>query len=1716
MDLLYLLIAERIVLLHSPSGAGKTSLIEAKLVPKLLKRRFEVLPTMRVSIGPSSDIELPPEINRYVLSLLLCLEGEAEGEEQAAQKMGPEELRQLAAMTLADYLARRLEDSDAEKVLLIFDQFEEILTADPTDLNAKQEFFAQTADALRDPRYWALFAMREDHVAALDPYLRPLPISLSTTYRLELLGRESACDAVQKPARKVGVEFADDAAQTLVDDLRQVRIQRLDGSMQKRLGPYVEPAQLQVVCRLLWPRPRPNQVEITEADVKSFGTVEKALGTYYAGEVARVADETDVPERMIRDWFDGQLITEQGFRGQVMQGVDQSEGLKNDAIRRLIDAYLVRQERRRGITWFELAHDRLIEPVRRSNANWFTALHGLSTSIAIRIFPKDRPTGNYPVQAILDDGSFFPNGELRLDLDALQEAELDLGSEAYGTELFHMLFSGPIRRAYDKVTRRAEAETEGRVRVHLWIDDGARELHALPWERLYCLRRGQAVPLSTSTLTPFSRYTGLALSEPEPIVERPIRLLFALSNPRGLPRGLAPINVEQEVQNLRQALGDLRRTGQVQVTLLPGRSGLPPELRVQLEADGYQIQDGATTLENILRLLPGFHVFHFLAHGHFHRLNLQGEGRAALYLEKADGTWVAVKDEELVLDLSSTHPLPHLVFLALCQSAKRDPDVESPYVCLGPKLVKAGVPAVVAMQDVIPVDLAQQLTGDFYRRLLEHGLVDLALNEARNLLFRPDRVEWAIPVLFNRLATGRLVATVPAFRVSAPFQAARVPLHRVPFQAPSLPPHYVPRSEVGKVLRESLLSNSAAPGVSSVSAIHGMGGSGKTVVAVALAHDMAVRARFADGVLWATLGQEPDLLGMLSGWIQALGDYGYQPSTVEAASNHLRSFLWDRACLLVVDDAWDPQHVQPFLVGGPRCHTLVTTRDAIVAKVAGAALYELGVMTLNQALDLLSNHLRRGLEGRGKEKAAELAREVGHLPLALELAATQIAEGVSWDELLAALRDERDRFEALQALAPEEVTDEVLRKGRSPRGSLNLSLQRLPETRRRDFAWLGVLPKDVALTPAMATTLWDTSVKTARRTLRYLQRNALLLAGPSGLDHTPTYRIHNLLHSMARRLLIATPPDGLGLSLPATHATLLVRYRARTRDGLWHTLPADGYIHAHLTWHMEQVGWIDEIHALLREETNQGRNGWYQASGPPDQADAYLADVNRAWRLAEEEFTERRAASALALQCRYALIVTSINSLAKNVPPALLSAMVENGIWTPLKGLLYARQAPNPPQRAAALVGLVPHLPVVLLPEALAAARAIKDVRYRAEALTGLVPHLPQSVSETVLTEALAAARAIEHEWYRTQALAGLAPHLPELARGQVLTEGLAAARVIEDEWYRTQALAGLTPHLPELAQTQVLAEGLVAARVIKDERYRAEALAGLAPYLPEPLWAQVLEEAWAAARRIWDEGDRAWALARLVPHLPELAQRQALEEAWVAARVIKDERYRAWALAGLAPYLPELARGQVLAEGLAAARAIEGGRHRAEVLAGLAPHLPESERVTVLVEALAAVQAIGDEDFRAEALAGLASYLPEPERVSVLKETPVTARAIESERRRLEMSAQLVSHLPESEQRQVLVEALVAARAMENRESRSKALVGLAQRLAALSDPDLALLWLEERDGLNLLHFLARCQRQDLLTDLRALAPVISALGGAEAVVETFRAIQDVGRWWP
>lgn len=362
-DLLDLLIAERVVLLHSPSGAGKTSLIQARLLSMLEDEGFEVLPVIRLTHDvPATLAQRKPPVNRYVLSALLSLE---EGVPSRLQHS----LEELADLTLAQYIAEWPDlDNRPGNEVLVFDQFEEVITADPVDHEAKTAFFADLGATLRDRSLWALFSMREDFVAELDPYARHVPTRFSTRFRLDLLTVDQALEAVTLPARDAGVEFDAAAAVKLVDDLRRVRTQR-GAEVVEELGRHVEPVQLQVTCRQIW-EGLGDAGRIGIDDIESAGDVNEALAGYYATSVAAVSQETGVPERALRDWFEQELVTAQGFRGQVLGGPDAAADADGRVLELLTAAHLLRAESRRGAIWYELAHDRLTQPIEQDNARW--------------------------------------------------------------------------------------------------------------------------------------------------------------------------------------------------------------------------------------------------------------------------------------------------------------------------------------------------------------------------------------------------------------------------------------------------------------------------------------------------------------------------------------------------------------------------------------------------------------------------------------------------------------------------------------------------------------------------------------------------------------------------------------------------------------------------------------------------------------------------------------------------------------------------------------------------------------------------------------------------------------------------------------------------------------------------------------------------------------------------------------------------------------------------------------------------------------------------------------------------------------------------------------------------------------------------------------------------------------------------------------------------
>jgi hypothetical protein len=337
--------------------------------------------------------------------------------------------------------------------------------------------------------------------------------------------------------------------------------------------------------------------------------------------------------------------------------------------------------------------------------------------LEIRIFQRGQD--GYPVEITLGGQQEFPRGYLDEDVVSWTSSS-SLADD--GRRLFDTLFAdGALREAWSA----ARGQTPRR-RIRLRIDPDAAELHGLPWEML---QEGQAM-LSAQADTPFSRYLPIALPWNAAVQERPIRVLVAIANPSDLQDRykLAPVDVSTEREILESAFSTLDSD--------------------ELQADFLDAPVTPERLEDALR--EGYHVLHFVGHGAFSARR----GQAALYMQDGEGGARRVLDGELVSMIARQSVRPQLVTLVACQSATRS--TADAFAGMGPKLVSVGVPAVVAMQDVVMIETARAFSATFYRRLLEHGYVDEAVNEARSTLLTAGRADAAVPVLFMRLKSGQL------------------------------------------------------------------------------------------------------------------------------------------------------------------------------------------------------------------------------------------------------------------------------------------------------------------------------------------------------------------------------------------------------------------------------------------------------------------------------------------------------------------------------------------------------------------------------------------------------------------------------------------------------------------------------------------------------------------------------------------------------------------------------------------------------------------------------------------------------------------------------------------------------------------------------------------------------------------------------------------------
>jgi hypothetical protein len=304
-----------------------------------------------------------------------------------------------------------------------------------------------------------------------------------------------------------------------------------------------------------------------------------------------------------------------------------------------------------------------------------------------------------------------PSGQPAFDALRVRVSSRESGvslREQFGKQLFDAVFREDILSAWSKAT----VDPEG-VRLRLIV--GAGPLASLPWELLFDGRNFMA----TDAALAISRYIPVPEPPGAPVVDT-LRILLAIANP-GPPLPAIPVD---EMDGLAASIGDAATVTQLRGCTLQSLSDA-------IAADDY-------------------HVVHYLGHG----------ATGSLLLEKAAPPGFDPMSARAFAQLLFGRPSIRLVVLSACSSAQ--PADDGVFSGVGQALIRARVPAVVAMQyDFVQLSTAQAFNRRFYKEIAAGTAVDLAVNRARNAISATGDLlaqrDWSTPVLYVGTRNGRLI-----------------------------------------------------------------------------------------------------------------------------------------------------------------------------------------------------------------------------------------------------------------------------------------------------------------------------------------------------------------------------------------------------------------------------------------------------------------------------------------------------------------------------------------------------------------------------------------------------------------------------------------------------------------------------------------------------------------------------------------------------------------------------------------------------------------------------------------------------------------------------------------------------------------------------------------------------------------------------------------------
>ena len=559
------------------------------------------------------------------------------------------------------------------------------------------------------------------------------------------------------------------------------------------------------------------------------------------------------------------------------------------------------------------------EDIRRQGGD------GIVNEFTIRVFESPAGEGEGKERVTVPDGLVQKIRWLESrSLDANVGEQIELGET-----LASLLLPGDARKLFGQSWARL-CDVEG-LRLRLRLAD---ELADFPWEYLYIQdTRGERTPSSFLALNPrisIVRHETLSIpgdcfDVPGDWYEAPVkrRVVVAMATPPPHARYPELKHLPQEQKAIKQALGGIKG---IDAVYLPDYT-----------EEQYDPIPGASLEGVSAALMQRADIFHFSGHGEF----VGGMGPAfgtkvgmgGIVLADAGGQALPVDADRLAEVLRGKGI--RLVVLGACETGRRDG--RNVWSGVAAALLKAGIPAVVAMQFTIRDSLAAAFCGALYQALIAGFAVDEAVARGRAAIRlkslegeEPHIRDWGVPVLYLRAPSGINISE--SRRDRRGLQDTPKPRHPLPGQAPFFMPFPRNRDFVGRTgdleNLHARLQQREHVGIRPA-ALTGMGGIGKTQLAVEYSYRQHEAGTYPDGIFWINAAEPLD-----QGFARLARDLG-MARTDQALDQQVRSAFdaldrWEKA-LLVLDNLEDPGTLnRPIVSGcipaGLSCRLLFTTR----------------------------------------------------------------------------------------------------------------------------------------------------------------------------------------------------------------------------------------------------------------------------------------------------------------------------------------------------------------------------------------------------------------------------------------------------------------------------------------------------------------------------------------------------------------------------------------------------------------------------------------------------------------------------------------------------------------------------------------------------------------------------------------------------------------------